>query len=143
MTSLSMCHISWKRCRRQGWRNGEEGSLETHLVGEKTTLQEYSALAKQLCPNIQVEFIAKNEIDQQSAFLDAKWEGAMAVPQTHRVHCIQASGADEVKVADTSDEIEKSFRVCRICNTNVTPPTNQQLNRILQLKTMPNLSYQH
>ena len=47
----------------------------------------------------------------------------MAVPQTHRVHCIKASGADEVKVADTSDEIEKSFQVCRIRNTNVTPPT--------------------
>ena len=48
----------------------------------------------------------------------------MAVPQTYRVHCIQASGADEVKVADTSNEIEKCFRVCRIRNTNVTPPTN-------------------
>ena len=48
----------------------------------------------------------------------------MAVPQTHRVHCIQASGADEVKVADTSNEIEKCFRVCRIRNTNVTPQTN-------------------
>ena len=47
----------------------------------------------------------------------------MAVPQTHTVHCIKASGADEVKVADTSDEIEKSFWVCWICNTNVTPPT--------------------
>ena len=58
----------------------------------------------------------------------------MAVPQTHRVHCIQASGADEVKVADTSNEIEKSFQVCRICNTDVTPPTNQQLNRILRIE---------
>ena len=48
----------------------------------------------------------------------------MAVPRTHRVHCVQASGVDEVKVADTSNEIEKCFRVCRICNTNVTPPTN-------------------
>ena len=86
-----------------------------HIWSERshiTTPQEYSALAKQLCPNTQVEFVAKSEIDQQSAFLDAKWEGVMAVPQTHKVHCIQASGADEVKVADTSDEIEKSFRVC-------------------------------
>ena len=63
-------------------------------------------------------------IDQQSAFLDAKWEGVMAVLQTHRVHCIQASGADEVKVADTTNEMEKCFRVCRIRNTNVTSLTN-------------------
>ena len=40
----------------------------------------------------------------------------------HSVHCIQASGADEVKVADTSNEIEKRFSVCRIRNTNVTTP---------------------
>ena len=75
-----------------------------------TTPQEYSALAKQLCPNTQAEFVAKSEIDQQSAFLDAVMgRGDGSPPNTH---CIQASGADEAKVADTSDEIEKSFRVC-------------------------------
>ena len=66
-----------------------------------TTPHDYAALAKQLCSNVQIEFVSKSEIDQQFAFLDAKWEGVMAVPQTHRVHCIQASGADQVKVADT------------------------------------------
>ena len=68
-----------------------------------TTLQEYSALAKQPSPNIQVEFV---EIDQQSAFLDAKWERVMVAPQSHKG---QASGVDEIKVADTSNEIEKCF----------------------------------
>ena len=102
--------------------------LETHSVREKpyhysTTQQEYLALAKQLCPNIQVEFVAKSEIDQQFAFLDAKWEGVMAVSQTHRV-CGQASGANDIKVAVTSNKTEKCFQVCRIRNTNVTPPTN-------------------
>ena len=51
--------------------------------------------------------VAKSDIDQQSAFLDAKWEKVMAVPQTYRVHCIQAYGPDEVKAADTSDKIDK------------------------------------
>ena len=45
----------------------------------------------------------------------------MAIPQTHRVHCVQACGKDEVKVADISDEIETSFRLCRIHSSNVTP----------------------
>ena len=91
--------------KRAVWRNIR--SERSHV----TTPQEYSALAKQLCSNFQVEFIAKSVIDQQSSFLDAIWEGVMAVPKTHRVHCIQASGADEVKVADTSNEIEKRFRL--------------------------------
>ena len=46
-----------------------------------TTPHDYAALAKQLCSNIQIEFVAKSEIDQQFAFLDAKWEGVMAVPK--------------------------------------------------------------
>lgn len=82
--------------KRAVWRQIRSG--RSHI----TTPQEYSGLAQQLCPNIQVEFVAKSEIDKQSAFLDAKWEGVMVVPPTHRVHCIQASGVDEVKVADTS-----------------------------------------
>ena len=72
-----------------------------HIRSERshvTTPHDYAALAKQLSSNVQIEFVAKSEIDQQFAFLDAKWEGVMAVPQTHRVHCIQASGADQVKV---------------------------------------------
>ena len=44
----------------------------------------------------------------------------MAVPQTHRVHCIQVSNADEVKVADTTSKMKIGYSVCRICNTGVT-----------------------
>ena len=84
------------------------------------TPQEYSALAKQLCPYVEVQFVAKSEIDQQCTFLDTKWEQVMAVPQIHKVHCIQTSGADEVRVADISSEIEKCSRVCRIRKSSVT-----------------------
>ena len=62
--------------KRAVWRHIR--SERSHI----TTPQVYSALAKQLCPSTQVEFVAKSEIYQQSAFLDAKWEGVMAVPQT-------------------------------------------------------------
>ena len=103
-----LCHLPWKRCCRWDWRYGEENSLG-HIRSERshvTNPHDYAALAKQLCSNVQIEIVAKSEIDQQFAFLDAKWEGVMAVPQTHRVHCIQVSGADQVKVADTSNENE-------------------------------------
>ena len=67
--------------------------------------------------------ISNEQIDQQTAFLDAKWEGVMAVPQTHKIHCIKALGADEVRVADISSEIDECFRVCLIRRT-VTPPAD-------------------
>ena len=58
----------------------------------------------------------------------------MAVPQTHRVHCIQASGADEVRVADTSDELEKYFQLCRIRNSKVTSLTNSTTEQDSQIE---------
>ena len=79
-----------------------------------TTPQEYADKAKKLCPNIQVEFIAKDEIHRHAPFLDTKWKGVMGVPNTHKVHCVQAVGLENVKVADVSNEMETSFRMCRI-----------------------------
>ena len=88
-----------------------------HIQSHVTTSQEYSALAKHLCPNIEVEFIAN---DQQRAIL-----------QTHRVHCVQASGADNVKVAD---EI-----CCRMHSTDLTPLTKTGFSNWRWCPTM----YQH
>jgi len=42
------------------------------------------------------------------------WEGVIAVPGTHKFHCIQALGTDKVKVADLSSEMYTSFRLCPI-----------------------------
>ena len=94
-----------------------------HIQSEKshiTTLQEYSALAKQLCPNIQVEYVTKSEIDQQFTFLNIKREGVKVVPQTYKVHCVKALGADKAKVADVTSEIEICSRVCQICSSSRT-----------------------
>lgn len=87
--------------------------METHS-GRKKSYQ-HSIIVFITCstalPNICVEFITKGDVDQQSSFLDARWESVMAVPQTHQVHCVQACGMDEVKVADISDEMDTSFRL--------------------------------
>ena len=50
----------------------------------------------------------------------------MVVPQTHKG---QASGVDEIKVADTSNEIEKCFQINH--NTTVTPPTNSTTEQVV------------
>ena len=69
-------------CHGKGVVDGIGGTIKRavwqHIRSEKshiTTPQEYSALAKQLCPNIHVEFVAKNDINQQFTFLDTKWKG--------------------------------------------------------------------
>ena len=53
----------------------------------------------------------------------------MGVPNTHKVHCVQALGVNTIKVADTSSEMEMCSRVCRIRNENCAPvgtSTSQQ-----------------
>ena len=102
--------------KRAVWRNIR--AEKNHI----TSPQEYATLAKELCPNVTVEYIPKSDIDKESAFLDAKWERVVAVPRTHRLHCIKPLGADKVKVADTSDEKDENFRVCQIRKPTVTEP---------------------
>lgn len=95
-----------------------------HVRCHITTPQEYADQAKKLCQNIQVEFIAKDEIDRHAPFLDTKWKEVIAVPNSHKVHCVQAVGLENVEVAHISNEMETSFRMCRIRNDNtlVTAP---------------------
>ena len=50
-----------------------------------------------------MQFIAKEIIDQIKPQLDAQWEGVLAVPKTHKMHCIIPKGKDTVMVSDISD----------------------------------------
>ena len=71
-----------------------------------TTAEEYAKIAEQLNPKIHVQFIAKGDIDQIKPQLDAKWEGVLAVPKTHKMHCIIPKGKGMVMVSDSSDSKE-------------------------------------
>ena len=74
-----------------------------------TTAEEYAKIAEQRNPKIHVEFIAKGDIDQIKPQLDAKWEGVLAVPKTHKMHCIIPKGKGMVMVSDTSDSKEHTI----------------------------------
>ena len=49
--------------------------------------------------------------------------GSDGCTQSHKVHCIQAFGADLVKVADTSSEMDTEFKICHVCKRTDTAPT--------------------
>ena len=77
-----------------------------HVKAERahvTNPSQYADLGKQLCPNIRIEFVSKEDIAQYTSFLDEKWENTKAVPGTHQVHCVRADGSDFVEVSDTTD----------------------------------------
>ena len=38
-----------------------------------------------------------------NSFLDRKWEGVKAVPQTHKMHCFTPVSSHQIMVAETSD----------------------------------------
>ena len=71
-----------------------------------TTAEEYAKIAEQHSPKIHLQFIAKADIDQIKPQLNAKWEGVLAVPKTHKMHCIIPKGKGMVMVSDTSDSKE-------------------------------------
>ena len=80
-----------------------------HVKAERAHVMnasEYSTPGKQLCPNIHIEFIPKEDIAQQTTFLDAKWASIRAIPRTHHIHCVKTHGSDKVKVSDTTDDTD-------------------------------------
>ena len=57
-------------------------------------------------PYRSIQAIGKGDIDQIEPQLDAKWEGVLAVPKTHKMQCIIPKGKGMVMVLDTSDSKE-------------------------------------
>ena len=86
--------------KRAVWRHVRSGQV--HI----TTAEKYAKIAEQLNPKIHVQFIAKGDIDQIKPQLDAKWEGVLAVPKTHKMLCIIPKGKGIVMVSDTFDSKE-------------------------------------
>ena len=82
------------------WRHVRSGQVHT------TTAEEYAKIAEQRNPKIHLQLIAKGDIDQIKTQLDAKWEDVLAVPKTHKMHCIIPKGKVMVMVPDTSDSKE-------------------------------------
>lgn len=92
--------------KRSVWRHVRSGQV--HI----TTPEQYAQAAKERNPAIHIKFISKTSIEQMCAFLDAKWEGVRAVPQTHKMHCYFAISHTQLRVAETSDSSE--FKVATI-----------------------------
>ena len=63
-----------------------------------TVASEYSTLRKQLCPNIHIEFVSKEDFAELTSFLDIRWNNTKPEPQTHQVHCVKSHGSDSVQV---------------------------------------------
>ena len=100
--------------KREVWR---------HVKAERahvTNASEYSTLGKQLCPNINIEFVSKEDIVELTNFLDTKWSNTKPVLGTHKVHCVKSQGSDIVQVSDTTDDDGGEARVCMICTTTTT-----------------------
>ena len=57
-------------------------------------------------PYRSTQAIGEADIDQIKPELIAKWEDVLAVPKTHKMHCIIPKGKGMAMVSDTSDSKE-------------------------------------
>ena len=88
------------------WRHVRSG--KAHI----TNPAEYAEVAKDCNPGIYIQF-TKDSIDAMNSFLDTKWEGVKAVPQTHKMHCFIPISSDEIMVAETSDTTQFKVAIIR------------------------------
>ena len=66
----------------------------------------HAAVAQQCNPNIYIEFVSESSIKDMYSFLEAKWEGVKALPQTHKIHCYYPISSSQLMVAESSDATE-------------------------------------
>ena len=92
--------------KRSVWRHVKSGM--SHIENAK----EYAGVAKEINPNIHIEYIPHTEINDMKPSLDAKWLNVCMVPGTQQLHCIVPNGPDKLLVAETSDA--DSFTVVSI-----------------------------
>jgi hypothetical protein len=86
---------------------------------------EYFTLGKRLCPNINIEFVSKEDIAELTSFLDTKWSNTKPVPGTHKVHRVKSHGSDSVQVSDTTDGGEARVCVIRTITTTKKEQSEQ------------------
>lgn len=117
-----------------------------NILAEKThvtTPEEYALLADKLCEKIEIQYVSKEEIDMSKQFLDCKWKNVLAVPGTHKIHCVKAKSSDFVLVAETSDST--TFRQCSIMKqappavTVYTPPV--EIRPVVHVPQSPVAAY--
>ena len=78
-------------------------------------------MAKDRNRGIYIQFITKDSIDAMNSFLDTKWEGVKAVPQTHKMHCFIPKSSDEIMVAETSDTTQFKVAIIRKLSDTGSP----------------------
>jgi hypothetical protein len=123
---LKMIWTFFATSHGKGVADGIGGTLKRavwrHVKAERahmTNASEYFTLRKRLCPNINIEFVSKEDIAALTSFLDTKWSNTKPVPGTHKVHCVKSHGSDSVEVSDTTDGGEAG--VCVIRSTTNHP----------------------
>ena len=105
--------------KRAVWRHIRSGHANV------SNAEEYAAVAQERNPNIYIEFVSKSSIEDLSSFLDVKWEGVRAVPQTHKLHCFYPISSSQLMVAQTSDSAQ--FNVVSILKSK-TPSGSTPCN---------------
>ena len=68
--------------------------------------------------NVILKFVSKSSIEDMFSFLDAKWEGVKAVPQTHKMPCYYPISSSQLMVAETSDATD--FKVVSMYKSRTT-----------------------
>ena len=104
-----------------------------HIKTEKhhiTSAQEYATLAKELCQNILVQYIPKDEVEKNHAFLDVRWEGVFSLPGTQQLHFIKPHGSDKLQVSDITDAGQfQIYQIRRSQQEQEQPPSHELLNK--------------
>lgn len=88
------------------------------------TANEFARVAAEKNPNVMVAFVTKDEVNKKVMEVESLWSSAIAVPDTHSVHCVSLTNNNNyIVVGDTSDDMNK--RNIRILPRNINSSSDE------------------
>ena len=106
--------------KRSVWRYVRSGQ------GQASTPLSFHNVAVQRNPNINVMFMAKENILHNEGELQAHWACTIPIPNTHKLHFVSPRGAAHLLISDTSDS--EQYTEARICKENPNNHVSMQDN---------------
>lgn len=91
--------------KRSVWRYVKSG------MGEAANPVDFSRIAAERNPGIQIMFVSQESIQAESARLNAFWDDVTPVTNTHKLHSIKSDGPYHVLVGVTSDAVKIRSRI--------------------------------
>jgi hypothetical protein len=95
--------------KRSVWRHVRSDT------GRATTAKEFYNIASERNPEVNIFYVAQEDITSKSEELQSQWVDCLSVPNTQKIHFVMPCGPNHIRTAETS--LSTDYKEVRIKET--------------------------